>query len=336
MPGLNFAFHCEKGSPGYPFLLRCPKIEAAIKECQANGKEVLISLGGAVGGYGFKDDAEAKLFASRVWNLMLGGTDLANIRPFGTAVVDGVDLDIEGGSHVGYSAFIRELRHLEQGSGKHYIIGAAPQCPFPDAFLGPSPGKAFGDVPTMIDEIYIQFYNNYCQTGDAAQFYPNLRQWLDYSSRNNGPMIYVGMPSDDKAAYQRGNHRSLAEVKVIYDKIKNEPRFGGFMLWDASFDQNNVINGRPYSSHIVDMFGGSGPQPTGKPQTLPPRTQGPNTLPPKTQPPVTQSPVTQPPVPTKKPGKCHAIGVWKGNANMDGWCVANCARGNCPSDLCVC
>jgi len=301
MPALNFAFHCEKGSAEYPFLLRCPKIEAAIKQCQANGKQVLISLGGAVGGYGFKNDGEAKQFAGRVWNLMLGGSELQALRPFGTAQLDGVDLDIEGGHPTGYSAFIRELRQLEKGSGKHYIIGAAPQCPFPDAFLGPAPGKAFGDVPTMIDEIYIQFYNNYCQTGDAAQFYPNLRQWLDYSAKNNGPMIYVGMPSDDRAAYQRGNHRSVAEVRTMYNKIKDEPRFGGFMLWDASFDQNNVINGRSYSDHLADILG-SGPSPTGGPITRAPVTRVPVTKGPVTDSPATKGPATKAPktgAPTK-------------------------------------
>ena len=85
MPRLNFAFHCETPvSDEYPFLLRCPKIEAGIKECQKNGKQVLMSLGGAVGPYGFKNVAEAKLFASRVWHLLLEGQDYQSIRPFGT------------------------------------------------------------------------------------------------------------------------------------------------------------------------------------------------------------------------------------------------------------
>ena len=49
MPALNFAFHCEKGvSAEYPSLLRCPKIEAGIKECQKRGKTVMMSLGKSV------------------------------------------------------------------------------------------------------------------------------------------------------------------------------------------------------------------------------------------------------------------------------------------------
>ena len=75
-------------------------------------------------------------------------------------------MDIEGGSHIGYTQFVRTLRAcMDADQSKKYIIAAAPQCPFPDHYLGPAPGKAFGDVPEMFDEIYIQFYNNYCQTG---------------------------------------------------------------------------------------------------------------------------------------------------------------------------
>ena len=72
------------------------------------------------------------------------------------------------------------------------------------------------------------------------------------------------------------------------------------MLWDAGFDQNNVINGKPYSQNIVEIMnsGVVPPNPTGSPQTLPPDTSGPG--------PVTTDsvPVTQPPsVPPTKPCK---------------------------------
>ena len=85
MPGFNFAFHCETGvSTEYPKLYRCPKIEEGIKECQRHGKTVLMSLGGAVGRAGFANDGEAKLFAYRIYHLLLEGRDLQSIRPFGT------------------------------------------------------------------------------------------------------------------------------------------------------------------------------------------------------------------------------------------------------------
>ena len=55
--------------------------------------------------------------------------------------MDGVDLDIEGGRPHNYPDFIRELRRLmdsEKGAAKKsYLITAAPQCPYPDRYLGP-------------------------------------------------------------------------------------------------------------------------------------------------------------------------------------------------------
>ena len=58
---------------------------------------------------------------------------------FSTRVVlDGVDLDIEGGSRAYWVDFVKELRRLmSSDSKKKYIISGAPQCPYPDAYLGP-------------------------------------------------------------------------------------------------------------------------------------------------------------------------------------------------------
>ena len=86
---------------------------------------------------------------------------------------------------------------------------------------------------------------------------------------------------------------------LSFQKLKDEPRFGGFMLWDAGFDQNNVINGKPYSENIVEMMnsGVVPPSPTGSPQTLPPNTAGPDTAGPNTAAPTTAAP----PVPPTKP-----------------------------------
>ena len=55
------------------------------------------------------------------------------------AVLDGIDLDIEGGAGGdNYPYLIRELRRLmDQKTDKKYFITASPQCPYPDDFLGP-------------------------------------------------------------------------------------------------------------------------------------------------------------------------------------------------------
>jgi len=101
-------------------LLDCSFLASDIKACQAKGKKVTISLGGATGG-GTADTA----FADLIWDLFLGGS--CTTRPFGDAVLDGsefsnandihqmltsvysVNLDIEGGSN-SYVDFVRQLR----------------------------------------------------------------------------------------------------------------------------------------------------------------------------------------------------------------------------------
>lgn len=58
-------------------------------------------------------------------------------------------------------------------------------------------------------------------------------------------------------------------------RLKDEPLFGGFMFWDASFDQNNIINGKHFSEHIKAMYGDQDLPSTGYPKTLPTK---PNTM----------------------------------------------------------
>jgi hypothetical protein len=65
-------------------LLDCSFLASDIKTCQAKGKKVTISLGGATGG-GMADAA----FADLIWDLFLGGN--CSTRPFGDAVLDGSD-----------------------------------------------------------------------------------------------------------------------------------------------------------------------------------------------------------------------------------------------------
>lgn len=251
-------------------------------------------IGGASGAAGFRDDAQGKLFAYRIYHLLLEGTDLQDIRPFGTAVLNGIDLDIEGGPPTGYSAFVRELRRLMDGGKQKYIIGAAPQCPYPDAIQGPSAGHFLGDVPELIDECYVQFYNNWCQAGNKDAFWQSFDQWLAYSKKTNGPKIFIGVPAARRAA--NIGYILPGAVKEIYDKVKSNPRVGGIMMWDSSFDQNNMIGGKHFSEWIGDFIERGTTPVTRAPVTLPPKsTAGGGGG--KTEKPATEKPMTRPVTP---------------------------------------
>ena len=68
-------------------LADCSFMASQIEVCQAAGKIVTLSLGGATGQVGFSTASAAESLAKRVWNEFLGGS--SSTRPFGSAVLDG-------------------------------------------------------------------------------------------------------------------------------------------------------------------------------------------------------------------------------------------------------
>jgi chitinase len=109
LPVINFAGSCN--GPTFPGtdLLECDQIAYSllelvmltfvyrqdIKTCQAAGKIVLLSLGGAIGQYGFSSASQAESFATTMWNVFGGGS--SSTRPFGSSIIDGYDLGFTPG-----------------------------------------------------------------------------------------------------------------------------------------------------------------------------------------------------------------------------------------------
>jgi chitinase len=46
-----------------------------IQQCQAKGKIITLSLGGATAKVGFTSDSQAASFASTIWNMFLGACE---------------------------------------------------------------------------------------------------------------------------------------------------------------------------------------------------------------------------------------------------------------------
>ena len=238
-PEVNFAASCNDGTvfPGTA-LLQCPTIAEDIKTCQNKGKIILLSLGGASGSYGFTSDSEAEEFAQTVWDMFGGGS--SDTRPFGDSIVDGFDLDIEGGSTVGYAAFSNKLRELySTDSSKEYYIAAAPQCPVPDTYLNSA------ITESKIDFLFVQFYNNYCgmQAWQANNANPNFNYaaWdsLVKSSPNPSAKVYLGVPASSTAA--GSGYVGIDTVVQAANYLQSTySTFGGVMMWDASQAWANV------------------------------------------------------------------------------------------------
>ncbi|KAG7926728.1 hypothetical protein KL925_003013 [Ogataea polymorpha] len=241
LPTLNFANACSgQFSDG---LLQCDTIAEDIKTCQSLGKKVLLSLGGASGSYGFSSDSVAEEFAGTLWN-MFGGGD-ADERPFGDAVIDGFDFDIENNDSTGYAALATKLReYYRQDSSKDYYISAAPQCVYPDASTGDMLANA------DVDFAFIQFYNNYCNVD--KQF--NWDTWANFAantSPNKNIKLYLGLPASSTAAST--GYVDVDTVKSALESIDNT-NLGGIMLWDASQAFSNEVDGGNYAEAMKSVL----------------------------------------------------------------------------------
>ncbi|KAG6820776.1 hypothetical protein H0H93_012040 [Arthromyces matolae] len=212
-------------------LIDCSFLQTDIQACQAKGKLVTLSLGGATSQVGFSSDQQAETFGEMLWNLFLGGE--SDIRPLGQIALDGIDLDIEKGTSAHYAAMVDKIRSLAKGASKRYYITAAPQCPFPDEYIGGALNNA------IFDAVYVQFYNNYCETSEPSEFnFETWDNWARTKSPNKNIKVYLGAPGAASAAGD-GYVNAATLSKMAKDAQDNYPSFGGVMLWDADAAYSN-------------------------------------------------------------------------------------------------
>ncbi|RYP13774.1 hypothetical protein DL765_006723 [Monosporascus sp. GIB2] len=218
-------------------LLDCPQIEEDIKTCQeTHGKTILISLAGATySEAGFPDEASARVGADTVWGLFGPDTSYEN-RPFGSAVVDGFDLDFESPVNTNLLPFAQRLKeHIDADTSRKYYLTAAPQCPYPDHAM-----TSLLDGPIPFDFLMIQFYNNYCSVasfmpGSETQSSYNLATWDEWArttSANPDVKILVGVPGNTGAA--GSGYVPADQLAAVLEYSKQFSSFGGAMIWDMS------------------------------------------------------------------------------------------------------
>ncbi|TGO17417.1 hypothetical protein BPAE_0431g00010 [Botrytis paeoniae] len=235
-PVLNFA---NQGDPctviSGSTLFYCSELEADITTCQETyGKTILLSVGGAT--YtegGFTSTQAATTAANNLWS-WFGPDTSGDIRPFGTAVIDGFDFDFES-TVSNMPAFANQLRSLmDTDTNKTWLLSAAPQCPYPDAADGP---MLAGTV--SFDIVWVQFYNNYCGvqsfvSGVSTQNNFNFDTWDNWAktvSLNPNVKVMLGIPSNTGAGAGYTSGAALASV-IAYSKSFSS--FGGVMMWDMS------------------------------------------------------------------------------------------------------
>ncbi|KAF2871764.1 glycoside hydrolase superfamily [Massariosphaeria phaeospora] len=253
--GLNFA------NLGGPCVLdpknECVEIAKDIAVCKKNNKTVLLSLGGAVTQQtDFANATTAEETAKNIWH-MFGPKQQgsAAARPFGEAVVDGLDLDFEKSiKHL--PDFAKKLRELMDAGGKgKFFLSAAPQCPRDTAL----PVVAAQDAllrADVFDMVFVQFYNNPdCSIGGNF----NFEAWNTWAEGTTSkPRVFVGVPGGETAA-PGGGYEDKEKVGKAIAAVQKSAQLGGVMIWDASQAWANT----DFISKIkTNMGGGSGPAPS--------------------------------------------------------------------------
>ncbi|KAI5989798.1 glycoside hydrolase family 18 protein [Pisolithus orientalis] len=204
LPSINLANSCTNPPFSGTSMPNCTFLGPDIEACQAAGKIVTISLGGATGSAGFSNDSQAQAFAQTIWDLFLEGS--SPDRPFGSAVLDG------------------KIRAT-------LMCQIAPQCPYPDAYIGTTL-NAVG-----FDAVYVQFYNNYCGLNNYnnvnAWDFGTWDNWAKTVSPNPNIKVYIGAPASPSAAGS-GYINASTFATIIQQTQSQYSSFGGVMLWDAS------------------------------------------------------------------------------------------------------
>ncbi|KAL8728450.1 MAG: hypothetical protein Q9181_005346 [Wetmoreana brouardii] len=280
-PGTNFGNQCgsetfkNKDGSSSPLLSNCPFIGPDIKTCQALGKKILLSLGGAIPtNQSIKNDESAVAFAKFVWNAF-GPVDATydGPRPFGDAVVDGFDFDIESAisdndatsQYRGYGKMIDTLRiFFAADAQKQYYISGSPQCVIPDAHL------AHPIQSSWFDFLFIQFYNTpHCSarayfdaTYGAQDGQPSaisFDAWVGFvrtMAMNKDVKLYIGLPAAPltQLAYDTKMYIAPDDVVNLIDvfQCRYPQEFGGIMVFEATYSEQNLIDGNPF----VDVIKG--------------------------------------------------------------------------------
>lgn len=245
LPGSNHAGYCSGKIAGTD-LTACPEWEKTIKACQAKGKKVLLSMGGATLEDTIPSADKAKTLAENVWKLYGDGTGLESKRPFGTASVDGFDLDIENKHPENYPAFISAMRTLFKTSKKQYILTGAPQCVNPDASLG--------DSVNLLDHLYIQFYNNPgCSNANLVK---SAQQWsAQLASKSTvKTQMFVGIPGDPTPNSAGSGYLKKADLTSYVAELKKLSNFAGLMTWSAETATANTAEGGSYLSVMKNVL----------------------------------------------------------------------------------
>uniref|UniRef100_A0A0D9WQN2 GH18 domain-containing protein n=1 Tax=Leersia perrieri TaxID=77586 RepID=A0A0D9WQN2_9ORYZ len=209
-------------------------VGADIKHCQRKGILVLLSIGGPAGNgsgehYSLPSSRAASDVADNLWNSVLVGRRSGVFRPFGDAVVDGIDFFIDRGSGDHYDELATKLSMYGNGGGgkgkKGLMLTATPRCSYPDKRLE----KAL--ATGLFARIHVRMFGR----RDASCTTAARESWEKWAAAYPASQVYLGLvasPEQDDPGYL--SPKPLYYTVVMY--IRDRDNYGGKVIWDRYYD----------------------------------------------------------------------------------------------------
>ena len=235
---------------------------------QAEGRKVIISVGGELGHVDVTNPTQARNFADTTYELM---------RDYG---FDGVDIDLEHGIDADHMT--DALRDLSGQAGSDLIITMAPQT---IDFQNPGAGyyRLADNISDILTIVNMQYYNSGSMLGcDGAVYSQGTSDFvaaqacIQLEMGLSPDQVGLGLPAVPSAA--GGGHMPPSDIVAALDCLEagtscgsfspDTPYgpIGGVMTWSINWDATNGYDfARTISDRLAGGPGDSGPAPTPTP-----------------------------------------------------------------------
>lgn len=248
--------------------------KADVAALKAQGRQVVISVGGQNGTVHLDDAAAGQAFADSTWALM---------QEFG---FDGVDIDLENAPDLVHMS--SALRDLAGRAGDDFVLTMAPET------IYVQPGGSYlaliDEVSELITVVNTQYYNSGSMLGRDGRVYS--QGTVDFQTaladilldgHLRPDQVGLGLPAspsgagsgyvDPEVVNQALDCLATGQRCGSYTPAAQYPTIRGAMTWSINWDASNGYDfATTVGGHLGALPGGGGPTtpPTTTPPTTPP------------------------------------------------------------------
>uniref|UniRef100_A0A0D9W5A7 GH18 domain-containing protein n=1 Tax=Leersia perrieri TaxID=77586 RepID=A0A0D9W5A7_9ORYZ len=159
---------------------------------------------------------DAQDVADHLWHAYLGGGRHGVFRPFGDAVVDGIDLYIDHGGSANYDEL---ATHLGEHGGILLTATVRRRA-------------------ARRRRIHVRFYDDRRCSYDSSERRPFYGAWLGWTARYANASVHVGLP----AAWDAASDGWINPAALVFDAlplVRGTPNYDGVVLWNRHFDRRS-------------------------------------------------------------------------------------------------